>query len=277
MDAQQQAAAPQVRRLEFEGKAYEFPADFTDADVAKMLGGSAAPKETRTVGGDLLDVGKGFAKGAGRMVIDLANLSRYNPVAPTYLMSPEVRRPDWMNPTNLRQAQGMAGFDITSLVPIGMGTSSARVVPKVATMIERKAVPALTKEGAEFALSRGAGRVSARSAEKLTEMARGAQGARTAAGQWEKAPAGLRNAREAISAAAKQSRPITNAEALATLGSGALLQSPETALAIGALQFLRRPKVASAIAQGLQTSAPLTQGAGGMMAAALMRLFGDDE
>ena len=135
-----------------------------------------APETGRTTAGDLLDVGKGFVKGAGRVGLDVLNAAvsaaPFTGGIPSRLVS-AVRNTDALKPTNQRQQAGMFGADVASFVtPAGAQAAGSRLLPRAAIALERRAVPALSKTGAEQVLSRGAGRVSAGNAKAMAAEAK---------------------------------------------------------------------------------------------------------
>ena len=233
----------------------------------------------------LQDVGIGALKGAGRGLLDLGRMASVmsNPGLVPFV---NQRFPDLeaLEPSNTTQS--VAGFipdALSVMTPGGMAAQASRLVPKAAIGMLRRVVPTLTKEGAEVALSQGAGRIAQKSADTLSAAAKSMQSARTPSGQWMPGPAGVRNASKAMGEAVKQTPPrLSNTEILGMIGTGGVLQSPIATGAIALAHALRRPKVASSIAQGLYSSAPAIQAAGGGAAMLgieqlMKRLFGRDE
>jgi hypothetical protein len=92
---------------------------------------------------------------------------------------------------------------------------------------------------------------------------------------------GIGNARRVIGDAAAVKKPLSMAE-LASLGfSHYGAHSPELTAAIGALSLLRRPKVTTALTQGVYNAAPginaVAGGSGALLAKALTAMFGGSQ
>jgi hypothetical protein len=254
-----------------------------------------APAEgPRSTLGDLADVAKGFGKRVGQTGLDLANLR-------TMVGGETIPTPDWMQPTNRRQQEGMVGFDAASVAaPVMAGARLApialrKATPAIANRIERWAVPGLTKEGAEQVLSRGRGRVGGAVGDVNRQALWDEILAEEAvppnpSGLFKTQPAPARSALRPASWAIKTSvehaanRLPTTADLLTVLAGGGASYGTKSAIpgmALAAAKVLGKPGPMSATAQALYSAAPavnaVTGGGAGLVARYLMSLFGEPE
>lgn len=273
---------PQGQRVTApDGTVHLFPAEATPEQIAQALGLKQEP--ARTLGGDLLDVAKGYGKGLLRIgsdVGDLMNRGAYSVLVPTKV-------DDALKPTNQRQQAGAFGADVASMIPIGGLSRSARAVPAVAETIERVAVPGLGKKGAQQVLERGMGRATAANAKALYDEKLADEAAHAASGIW-KDTATYRSPISQASWAMKQASDantrFTPMDLASILSGGSLYglggKTAGTALALGKLAS--KPIVGSTLAQGLHSAAPAMQAVGGgglglVAEQVLRRLFGGSE
>jgi hypothetical protein len=221
----------------------------------------------------------GFAKRAPETVYDIGNLARR--VLSLGHLRP-IEKPDWMLPKDDAQRMGGRAFDVATVaLPIARAASASHFLPRAANALERHAVPALTRQGAEQVLERGAGIVSKRSASKMAAAAEASPSAsRTVVVEGGKrlpiGPSRLQPAADAMARAAAR-KPKSFLPDVGLVAGGGLLGGP-TGAAMGALRILSRPTPSSMIAQGLHSAGPAVQGVAGGVGAmglqALLRLLG---
>jgi hypothetical protein len=229
----------------------------------------------------MLDLASGAAKGAGNMFLDLGSLVHRIPgvsAATDALWGlpsggsqasfGEVRKPLAYESTAERV--GSFAPDAAMMLPAGVASVGSKVLPKLAMSLHRRALPALTKQESQFALSRGMGRASQRSVEGLNEAAR------------KGGPVAASTARK-IEAASKGHKPWSSMDTFDMVARGALgyggFGTPAALAGAATKVISKMPR--GTVAQGLAKAAPALQGIGGasgvLLASALARLFGGSD
>jgi hypothetical protein len=296
------------KRIEFGGKVYEFPSDFTDAEIAAALEGQSAPAAAKpqqqetpsSLASTALDFGKGVLKGAGRQALDLGRLvmMQHNPaLMPGLPASGELPpNPDALSSSNAAQTAGGVAADVASIaVPAGRASMANPLLRRAANRLERVAVPEMTERSAGMALERGRGVVSRSNAAALRAEAKATPQESSImikrGRNWvprETNPSKLQPTADAMTRAAEaKTRDFSQQELLSMAGRstlGWMLSggNPTIGAAIGASKLLGRPLPSSMIAQGLHSAAPALNAAGGggagyLAQLALRSLFGEQE
>jgi hypothetical protein len=253
---------------------------------------SQPPQPSTTGAGRIGDLAIGFGKDILSAGEAGGNLLRKIPgVDALSNMLPSVQLPEGVNePSSDWQEYG--GYLGMAAPGATLGKGALRAG---ANLVERKMVPGLTKRGADTLLDRGIGRVAEKNADAIGQLAKQTKRESTTVRQvgknrrevpiWTKPSVHQPTAdamRTAVNAKGKSVLP----ELGGLVGTGALsLMGGGPATALGALyaagRTLSRPRVATALAQGLHTAAPALGPLGGggmsMAAQALMRLFGESE
>jgi hypothetical protein len=260
------------------------PLTSADWDAAKPVAAHKTPDDGRTVMGDLADVGKGFLKRIADTGLELGAKAAFGPhLSTTNLYS----RPEALAPTNLRQAQGMAGFDLASVaMPAASAATGSRLVPVAArALTNRAAFPQLKPDQVESMLKMGAGGVSEKSAQILARKAadteRVSSTVRKVGKNWvpiSRKPGPYQPMADAMrDAVDTPTAPPSVADLMAISGRGAVgaYLTPGHPIIGGligaATRVSRYPKTSSHIGQALYRAAPALQGTAAGTAAGAAR------